>query len=107
MSGSGQETLLDVRTCSGDPPGGPEVFGRLSRRSKTGREALTDVQKWLRDPPGDPEVVGGSPGGQELVGRPSRRSGRGPSPSWWSESVWETLPEVRKWSEALQVVRNW
>ena len=63
-SGSGRDTIPAVRKWSGDPPGGPEVVGRPSRR----------IQNWSGDPPGGPEVVC----------RPARRSGSGR----------ETLPEV-------------
>ena len=38
--GSGRETLSEVLTWLGDPPGGPEVVGRPSRRSGSGREIL-------------------------------------------------------------------
>ena len=102
----------------GDPPVGPEVVGRSSRRCGDGRENLLGVRKGLGDPPGGPSgwktlseiwicsadpfggpVVVGDPAvgpdwsvdhpvGPEVVGRPSRRSG----------SRWETLPDVRKWS---------
>ena len=41
-----------------DPPGGVELVGRLSRRSKTGRETLPVVRKTSGDPPGGPEDVG-------------------------------------------------
>ena len=75
ISGSGRETLTEVRELtigppkcpgglsdildwSGCPPGGPGVVGRPSQRSGNGWEAL--------------------PGGPGVVGRPSRifRSGR-------------------------------
>ena len=60
MSGSGWETLPEVRKWSGDPLAGPEVVrgplegpelvGRLSRRSGSGRETLPEVWNWSRDP---------------------------------------------------------
>ena len=43
-------------------------------------------------------MVGDHRGGVELVGRPSWKSGSGRRPSRMSESVWETVLEVRKWS---------
>ena len=74
MSGSGWETLPEVRKWSGDPLagpevvrspiGGPELVGRLSQRSGTGRETLPEVRKWSGD----------SAEGLELVERPSQRS---------------------------------
>ena len=87
MLGSGWETLLEVRkwsvtlpevwNWSGDPPGGPKVVGRPSRRSGTDWQTLPKIQKWS----------GGSPEGSEVFGRPSRKSG----------SIWEALPEIREW----------
>ena len=76
-SGSGQETLLEVRkwpvtlpevwNWSGEPHKGPKVVGRPSRRSGSGRETFPKVRKWSGDPPRGPEVVG----------RPSRMSESG------------------------------
>ena len=106
-SGSGQETLPEVRKWSEDPPGGLEVVedplvgpevvgvliasvelvGRPSLRSGSGQETLPEVQKWSRGPLGGPEVIG----------RPSRSSGSGR----------ETLQEVRKWSDTIPEVCNW
>ena len=106
-SGSGRETLTEVRNWSGDPHGGPELVVRSSHRSGSGRKTLPNVRKWSGDPPGGPEVVGilsrsyrssrRPSRSAEVVGRPSRRSG----------SSWETLPEVRKGSETLPEVWNW
>ena len=105
------EALPVVWKWSGDPPkgselvggspGGPELVGRPSRRSRIGprlsqwsgsgcetflevrkwSEALSVVQKWLGDPPGGTDVFG--------------------RPTWISGSGRETLPEVRKWSRDL------
>ena len=58
-SGSGRETLPEVRKWSGDPLLSPEVVGELIRRSANGRRTLPEVQKWSGDVPGDPEVDGG------------------------------------------------
>ena len=87
-SGSGWETLLDLRkwseslpevwNLSGDPSGGPKMVGTPSKSFETSQETLPEVRKWWGDPPGGPEQVG----------RPSRRSVSGR----------ETLSEVQKWS---------
>ena len=45
MSGSGRESLTDVREWLGGPPGSPGVFGRSSWISESGREALLDVRQ--------------------------------------------------------------
>ena len=54
MSGSGLESLSDVRECSEGPPGCPggplgclEVFERLSQMSGSGLEALSEAQESL------------------------------------------------------------
>ena len=60
---------------SGDPLGGPEVFGRPSG----------EVRKWSGDLPGGPELVGRPPGGPAMVGTPYLRFGNGP------ETIWEVL----------------
>ena len=56
MSGSGRESLSDVREWSGGPPRCPEVVRRPSRMSagpsrmsKSGQEAHPDVQEALLD----------------------------------------------------------
>ena len=88
-SGSGQETLPEVRKWSGDPPGGskvvgrpfrgPELVGRHSRevrkwsgdtheRSGSGRVTLPEVRRWSEDRPGGPEVVG-KPARRSVTGR--------------------------------------
>ena len=96
MSGSGRETLPnvrnalpDIRQWSRDPTGFAGVVGRPyqmsrtpSRMSRSGRETLPDVREWSGGPPICPEVLG----------RPLQMSG----------SVRETLPNVR---EALPDVR--
>ena len=68
ISGSVQETLLDVR----------EKVGRPSRMSGSGQEALPNVLEWSGVPPGCPGVVE----------RPSWICGRGR----------ETLSDVLEWS---------
>ena len=55
MSGTDQETLLEVRKWSGDlsgssevveaPPKGLQLVGRPSRRSRTGWETLPEVRE--------------------------------------------------------------
>ena len=45
-SGSGRETLPEVRKFLGDPPGGSEVVGRQSRRCGTGQETIPEDRKW-------------------------------------------------------------
>ena len=94
-SGSGQETLPEVRKWSGDPIGGSELVGRRSQRSGTGRKTLPEARKCsetLRRSGSGWETVSEvrkwsrvSPGGPELVRRPYRRSG----------SDLESLPEVQ------------
>ena len=83
------------------------MVGRPSCRSGSGRETLPEVLKWSGDPPGGLEVVGRpfwrsgnvrkTHSVIEVVERSSRRCGAG----------WETLPEVRKWSETLPEVLKW
>ena len=51
MSGSGRETLLDVREWSGGPPECPGVVGRPSRKSRIGREALRHIREFSVSPP--------------------------------------------------------
>ena len=107
MSGSGRETLSDVRealsvsgSCPepltdsrvwlGGPPGCLAVFGKPSRMS--GRpsrisgscpESLTESREWL----------GGPPGCLAVVGKPSRMF---EMPSRMSRSVQKALPDVRE-----------
>ena len=95
-SGNGRDILSEVRNCSGDPPGGPEVIGdplggpevvgRPSPTFGSGRETLREGLKWSGDPPGGPNVVG--------------------RPSGWSGSDRETFREVRKWSGHSPKVRK-
>ena len=47
MSGSGQESLLNVREWSRVPPGCPGVIGRPYRMSGSDWEALSDVRAAL------------------------------------------------------------
>ena len=77
MSGSGRETLPDIRELSREPPGWPGVVGshykypgvveRTSQMSGSGREPLPNVR----------ELSGGPPECPGDVGRPSRISGSG------------------------------
>ena len=46
MSVTGRDTLPEDRNWSGDPPGGPEVLGRHSRKFGTGRDTLPVVRNW-------------------------------------------------------------
>ena len=46
MSGSGQETLLDVQEGLKGPPGCPGVVRRPSRMCGSGREAFPGVREW-------------------------------------------------------------
>ena len=80
MSGSGRETLLDVREWW---------------------ESLPDVREWSGRPPGCPGVVRKP---YWLSGRPSRMSRR---PSRMSGSGRETLPNAWEWWEALPDVLEW
>ena len=45
-SGSGRETLPEVRKWSGHPSGGLEVVERPPGRSVSVRETLREVRKW-------------------------------------------------------------
>ena len=61
-SGSGWESLPEVRKWSEilpedwkrseDPPGGPQLVGRYSRRCRTYRDTLPEVRYWSENPPG-------------------------------------------------------
>ena len=62
-SGSGWETLSEVRKWSRDPLGVPEVVGRPSRRFGSGRKTLPKFRKWSGDPPKGPKVIDDYPGG--------------------------------------------
>ena len=46
MSGSGRESLLDVRELSGVPDRCPRVVGRPSRMSGSGQKTLPNVREW-------------------------------------------------------------
>ena len=97
MSGSGRETLPDVRECSEGPLHCPRVVGRLSQKSGRGWEAHTDVREWTGDPGDDREWwealtdfrewSGCPPGCLEVVERLSRMTVIGR----------ESLPDVREW----------
>ena len=50
-SGSGQDTVPEVRKWSVDAPTGLEVVGRPSRRTGSDRETLPKVRKWSENPP--------------------------------------------------------
>ena len=52
MSGSGRESLPDVREWLRGPPGCPEVVERPYRMSGSGGEDLPDVWQGSGDPPG-------------------------------------------------------
>ena len=51
ISGSGRESLPDIREWSGVPPGYSGVVGRSSWISRSGWEAIPDVWEWTGDPP--------------------------------------------------------
>ena len=107
MSGSGRETLPDLREWSGGPPRFAGVVGRPSRTSGSGRdaarifwscrkttrisgrgrEAHPDVWEWPGDPPKCPGVIG----------RPSRMSGSGREALLDIRSDKEAIPDVREW----------
>ena len=72
----------------GDPPGGPEVVERPSRRSGSGRETLPKVQNWSETHPEVRKWSGDPPSGPGLVGRSFHSSG----------SSRKAYLEVRKWS---------
>ena len=73
MSGSGRESLPDVRG---------------------GWEALPDVREWSGVSPGCPGWSGGPPGCPGVVGWPSRLSGSGRKTLLVVWEWWEALPEV-------------
>ena len=106
---TGQETLPEVQKWSGDPPGGPEVVGRLSRRFGTGREAPLVSPDLVGRPSRRSESSretlskvgkwsGDPPGGPEVVINPPGRPEVVGRPSRRNESGRETCPEVWKWS---------
>ena len=76
---------------------GPELCRQTLRRSRKGLETLPEVWNWSGDPPGSSKVVG----------RPSRRFGSGRERLLEIQKWLETLPEVRKSSEAILDVRIW
>ena len=85
MSGSGRNSLLDVREWTGGPLECPGVVGRPSQMSGNDRDAL--------------------PGCLAVVGRPSRKSGRqsqlsgnGERPFRMFESDRDAPLDVREWT---------
>ena len=103
MSGSGPDTLSDVRKVLPNArryfPDVRELVGRPSRMSGSGRQALPYVQEWWKVPPECPGVVA----------RPSRMSGCGrialpdvPQWSGWPSRMFgsgqEALPDVQELS---------
>ena len=82
LFGSGWETLLDVwEWCEALPNVQESLWmcGRPSWMSRSGRESLLNVQECSR----------GSRGSKGVVRRTSHMS----------ESGWEILPDIRKWSK--------
>ena len=69
----GRWTHKKVRDGSGDPRGGPELVGGLSRSSGTGRGTLGDVWCGLWTLREVRYGLGDPPGGLGWVGRNSRR----------------------------------
>ena len=58
MSGSGRESLPDVREWSGGPIRSPGMVGGPYQMSGSGRESLPDVREWSGGPSRWPGVVG-------------------------------------------------
>ena len=77
MSGSGRDSLLDVREWTTGPLECPEVVRRPSQMTGSDREAL--------------------PGCLAVVGSPSRMSGSGGRPSRMSRSGRAGIPNDREW----------
>ena len=102
MSGSGRETLPDVRLWLGGPLKCPGVVksssrksGRPSRMSGSFWEALPNYREWSLGSPGGRKVLPvvrewlvGPHEGSEVVGSPTLMFGCG----------WEALPVVCEWS---------
>ena len=88
MSGSGRETIPDLRKLSGVPlkvfKSLPDVWGW--------RQALLDVRQFSGRRPG---CLEGPPGGPGVVRRPFRMSGSGGCLSRMSGSGQEARPDVR------------
>ena len=55
-SGSGPETLREVRKWLGEPPEVRKWAGDPPPRSGSGQETLREVRKWSGDPQGGTEV---------------------------------------------------
>ena len=96
MSGSGRETLPNIRKAlldnqgfSVSPPVCPGVVGRHSLISGSVWEAVPNVQEWSGGRARCPRWSGGPPGCPGVVRRLSRMSGSGR----------ETFPDYREWSE--------
>ena len=87
ISGSGRETLPNVRECWGAFADVREA----SRKSGSGREALPDVREWSE---AIPKCTG-------VVGRHTRMSGSGWRPSRMFGRGRETLPMTRSARVAL------
>ena len=94
MSGSGWETLRDVREWAGGRPKCPSMVVmhsrmsgscqkalskslRPSRMSGYGRDTFPDVAEWWEALPDVRQFSGGPPGCPEVAGRPSRLFGSG------------------------------
>ena len=98
MTGSGRETLPDVRQLSGGPSrclGGvgirSRMSGRPSRMSGSGWEDFSDVRECWEDLPNVRKWSRHTPGCLGVVGGPSLMSG----------NVGEAFPDVREWSGGL------
>ena len=95
--GIGRETLPMVRNWSGDPPGGPELVGKPSRRCGSIWDNRPEFRKWSRYPSKFRNWSGDPTGGPEVDGRSFHSYG----------SSRKALPEVQTARETLPEVRNW
>ena len=93
MSGSGRETLPDVREALPDVREALRMPRSVWKALSDIREALSNVREWLG---GLPRSSGGPPKCLRVVWRPYRMSLRGGSPFWMSGNCQEALPDVRE-----------
>ena len=86
MSGSGPDTLLEVR----------KVLMNARKVLPNARKDLPDVREWSGAPPGCPGVVEGPPGCPGVVWMPPGCQGVVGRPSRMSRNGREALPNVRE-----------
>ena len=101
ISGSGRETLPNVREWSGGPAGCPGVVERPSQMFGSCREPLTDIREWSRDPSEFLGVVRRSSWPSRGSLDHFRMSGRGREAFRMSGSGQKDIPNVRERSGDL------